>query len=511
MRRGANSPLANPVLVGAVTILVTLVAVFLAYNANNGLPFVPTTALKVRLTNGANLVKGNEVRVGGYRSGVITATEPVALPDGSTGAELTLKLDKKVGEVPRDSSAVVRSRSSLGLKYLDLKLGSSAQRFADGDTMQADVTEVPVDLDEVYNMFDEDTREASQRNLEGFGDAFAGRGPSLGLALEELPGFFGFLEPVMRNLSAPETGLDEFFVELGNVARIVRPVSEINAKTFTTMADTFAALGRDEAALQSFISKSPPTMDASIESFRVQRPFLDEFAEFSEDFAGATKELRVALPTLNRAVAKGIPVQRRMPALNERLADALEGLREVSEPAASTGAARGLADFVGSLNPQIRFYGPYVTVCNGTNYFLTYLAEHFSEIDSTGQMQRALLNSAGTQDDSLGSQGANGAANGEDVRRGNAQFQHGQDMARAVTDDGRADCENGQRGYLYRNSRFSPAGENIARDPRNPGAQGPTFTGRARVPEGQTFAPIPETGPWSLESVVPRSEFGNER
>ena len=38
----------NPVLIGAATVLVVLVAVFLSYNANQGLPFVPTYALKAR-------------------------------------------------------------------------------------------------------------------------------------------------------------------------------------------------------------------------------------------------------------------------------------------------------------------------------------------------------------------------------------------------------------------------------------------------------------------------------
>jgi tetratricopeptide (TPR) repeat protein len=33
---------ANPVLIGAVTVLIAIIAVFLAYNANTGLPFVPT-------------------------------------------------------------------------------------------------------------------------------------------------------------------------------------------------------------------------------------------------------------------------------------------------------------------------------------------------------------------------------------------------------------------------------------------------------------------------------------
>jgi len=68
-RRGSASIAANPVLIGAATTLVVIVAVFLAYNANSGLPFVPTYELKTRVPNAANLVKGNDVRVGGTRVG----------------------------------------------------------------------------------------------------------------------------------------------------------------------------------------------------------------------------------------------------------------------------------------------------------------------------------------------------------------------------------------------------------------------------------------------------------
>ena len=41
-RRPGDSGIAtNPVLVGALTVLVTVIAVFVSYNANSGLPFVP--------------------------------------------------------------------------------------------------------------------------------------------------------------------------------------------------------------------------------------------------------------------------------------------------------------------------------------------------------------------------------------------------------------------------------------------------------------------------------------
>ena len=66
-------------LVGAVTVLVVIVAVFLAYNANNGLPFVSTYNLKARVPNADALVKGNEVRIGGARVGVVKSVVPVQI------------------------------------------------------------------------------------------------------------------------------------------------------------------------------------------------------------------------------------------------------------------------------------------------------------------------------------------------------------------------------------------------------------------------------------------------
>jgi phospholipid/cholesterol/gamma-HCH transport system substrate-binding protein len=421
-RRSASGALASPVLVGAVTVLVTLVAVFLAYNANAGLPFVPTTELSVLMPNGANLVEGNEVRSGGYRVGAVERMEPVRMAGGKTGAKITLKLDKQVGDVPRDSTFRIRPRSALGLKYVEMTEGTSKQSWGNGDTVPLDRASVPVELDQVLSMFDAPTREAASKNLVGWGDALAGRGPGLGRTIEELPPLFGHLEPVMRNLADPDTDLDGFFRELGDTVRVIAPVSKTNAALFTSMADTFEALARDPEALKSTISKSPPTMDVGIDSFRVQRPFLSDLAAFSTDLKGATSELRAALPTVNRAIEKGTPVQERAVALNDRLQDTMGALEELTTEPATNTALRGLTATVTTLNPQLRYYGPFVTVCNSWNYFWTNVAEHFSEEDITGSAQRALFNFAGQQDNSLGAMGATAPANGENVKRGNAQY-----------------------------------------------------------------------------------------
>ena len=416
--RAASSVFANPVLVGAVTVLVVIVAVFLSYNANNGLPFVPTTSLKVRFANGENLVRGNEIRSGGFRIGVVEDMKPVQLSAGRVGAELKLKLDKTIGKVPADSRWRIRPRSALGLKYLELTEGTSKQSFQDGDTVPLEQTQTNVDLDEVFKMFDAKTRAASQENLRGFGDSFAGRGAAVGRTVEEAPRLFGHLEPVARNLADPDTELPNFFKELGDAARVIAPISDTNARLFTTMADTWEAVARDPAALKSFISKQPETFDSAIESFRVQRPFLAELTSFSKDFSGATAELRGALPDINPALETGTRVQKKVPELNERLEGTFAALRDLTSAPSTNAAIRALTGTVTTLNPQLRFYGPFVTVCNAPTYFFTYLAEHFSEADSTGSSQRALLNFAGQQDDSIGSIGADEPANGNEVIAG---------------------------------------------------------------------------------------------
>jgi len=452
--RGGAGIAGNPVLIGAATILVIIVAVFLSYNANQGLPFVPTTALKVRVPNGANLVPGNEIRSGGSRVGVIDDMTPVRGKDGKVVAELDLKLDKRIGDVPKDSQFRIRPRSALGLKYLELMEGKSDQAFANGDTVPADQGSAATDIDEVLKMFDAETRKASQENLRGFGDAFAGRDQSVGRTIEELPPFLEHLQPVMSNLADPETQLPRFISELADAARIVAPVSKQQAALFTSMADTFEALGRDEGALKQTISDSPPTMDVAIESFRVQRPFLANLEGFGEDFAPATAELRGALPTLNRAVDVAIPVNRRAPDFNEETGKTLDQLRELAQAPGTLPGVRGLGATIQTLNPQMKFYGPFVTVCNSPNYFFTYLAEHFSEPDSTGSAQRAMANLAGPQEDGVGSMGADEPANGKGAL-GNAQFAQNQPYAAAITPDGRADCETGQRGWLDQKYRVN--------------------------------------------------------
>jgi hypothetical protein len=227
----------------------------------------------------------------------------------------------------------------------------------------------------------------------------------------------------------------------------------------------------------------------------------------SADLRVATGELPRALPPANRALAAGIGVLPRSVALSDRLADTLRALAQLARAPRTAGALRGLIATVDTLRPQLRYVGPFVTVCNDWNTFWTFVAEHFSAPDETGGTQRISLSDAPVQDDALATPGANEFAHGPVFLHSNTYEQTAVDSA------GRADCKAGQDGYLAAGNRFTPDravyGRVVvdrARDLhdayRGFPPLGPTFAhfdrngkgfGRnlTRVPPGQTFAARP--------------------
>ena len=461
-RSGTAALVASPVLVGAVTVLIAIIAVFIGYSANKGLPFVPTYNVKAELPSGAKLVKGNEVRTGGFRVGVVADIKPATAKvrgKDRTVALVTLKLDKTIEPLAKDTTLRVRPRSALGLKYVELTPGRDKRTYAAGDTIPVTNASEPLDFEDIYSMFDPKTRHAVQKATEGFGDSFAGRGRSINLAVESLNPLLRSLTPVMRDLADPDTQLDQFFLQVGRASAQVAPVAHTQAVLFTNMADTFTAISAFPRELQQTISKSPSTMDTSIASFKVQRPFLADFTDLSHRLRPAAQELPRSLPALNKALAVGTPVLPRTVALNERFEGVFGELDQLFENPNTLLTLRDLRTTLAVTKPAIQFIAPYQTVCDYGVYFIHALGEHQSQIspDKAGTAQNQGLkfmnmeqpNSYGTTVSSRNvdippGQKARGAkdAAGESLHRLQAPL-----YGPAIDAQGNADCQRGQEGY----------------------------------------------------------------
>jgi virulence factor Mce-like protein len=391
-RRGAASIAANPVLIGAATTLVVIVAVFLAYNANNGLPFVPTYDLKAQVPNAANLVRGNEVRIGGTRIGVIDEITPRRLRDGRTIAELSLKLESIVEPLPKDSTVVVRPRSALGLKYLELTKGTSREGFETGALIPlASATPAPVEIDEVFSTFDEPTRAAMRTNQDEFGSALATRGQSVNAALGVLPRVLRNLQPVMENLADPRTDLRGFFRGLGQAAAEAAPVAEQQAELFVNLDTTFRSLADVTPDIQESISTGPQALEAAIRGFPVQRPFLANNEALFRELRPGVRALANAAPDLASALETGTRVLPRTIKLNDELQPTFRALQAFAEDPLTSLGVNGLRATTRIARPTIADLAPTQTVCNYATLFFRNIASLLSEGDNNGTWQRFII------------------------------------------------------------------------------------------------------------------------
>jgi virulence factor Mce-like protein len=493
-RRPSASIVASPVLVGAVTVLVAIVAVFLAYNANQGLPFVPSYDVSAELHGGSNLVNGNDVQVGGRRVGLVEEIKPGVNEDGDTIAIIDMKLDKEVEPLPVDTEVRIRPRSPLGLKYVELTLGSSAKSYTAGDTIPLERSKESIELEDFFSTFDEETRNNQRTALEGFGTAFAGRGVAINQIISNLVPFLTHAEPVFRTLSDPNVRLGELFIQLRRFSGQLAPVAETYAQLFENMATTFEALSRSPESLRQTIERSPDTLDAGIESLPVQEPFLADAEILFRRLQPVATELDRTAPILAQALEVGTPVLTKAPILYENTEGVLTSLYDLARNPSTLLALGDLDDALSVAAPLVEYIAPYQTVCNYWTYYWTSIGEHVSEEVQGGTIQRVLFRSdnrrqANRHSDSTGfapadiprDQPAIGAADAA----GPLETLHTHPYGPAIDAAGNADCQTGQRGYLERlvtNFRYPMSdtevgGNHIVADSNIPGLAGPTTAG----------------------------------
>ena len=405
MSRGrVGSLAASPTLVGAVTVLVVVVAVFLAYQANNGLPFVPTYRLSAQLPDTESLVPGNEVRIGGQRVGQITEIKPENVDNAPcpndptrqcTGqvAVVDMNLNQDLDPLPENSTVVVRARSALGLKYLQINRGNSTRGFEQGATIPLTAARPePVEIDQVFNMFDAPTRDAIQTNLLEFGNALAGRGVAFNAAIGQLKPLVGVLTPVMRNLADPTTDLSGFVSSLSATAAEVAPVAEIQGQLFVDLDTTFAAFARvSRPFIQESISRSPAAEDAAIADLPTVRPFLANTARLFSELRPGFHALAPRAKELAAATVEGVKALPLAPGFNAQLDPTAQAILNLANDSSARQGINYLTDFNNTLAPPLRFITPAQSVCNYASLLFRNVASFLGTGNGIGTSQRFIV------------------------------------------------------------------------------------------------------------------------
>ena len=389
--RNSQSLVASPVLVGTVTVIVTVIAIFVSYNANVGLPFVPTYDVEATVPDAVGLVRGNEVRMGGKRVGVVREIEAVPGRGGTPVARLSLQLDKVVEPIRDDSTVIVRPRSPLGLKYLELTRGGRGRAVAHGSRLPAAAGLATVELDEVIDALDEPVRKDLKSVLVELGGGTAGRGADFNIALARLPAFLGRVRSVAANVAAPETGLAGLLDGLDATLAELVPVAPALGRVVANGATTADALAAVAPGLDATLAEAPPTIESGIRALGVARPVLADAAVLLRELRAGTPYVRPATRGLHRALEVGIPALRRTTGLAGRLEDTLGAVERLAADPVTVRTLDRLRATLDSATPTVEFLAPLQTRCNYLSLWFRNLNSVLAEGDSSGNWFRTLV------------------------------------------------------------------------------------------------------------------------
>jgi ABC-type transporter Mla subunit MlaD len=370
-------------------VLVTIVAVVLAYNASNGLPFVPQYDLHIQASDASELTFGTNAYMGGSLVGTIASVTPARTASGQAIALINVRLNESIKPLPVNSTFTVRLKGAIGLKYLQVTPGNSKRGFPSGATVPLSQFGNDVDFDQVLDMFTPPTRTGVQNTTIGFGEALAGRGGDLNAAIGAFVPLFDDLGPVMENLSASHTDLAGFFHGLESYSAALAPVAQTQATLFGNLDTTFRALASVAVpAFQDTISDTPPLFESTISGGPVIEPFLTDTAALLHEFRPGTATLIQSAPVLVEAFADGIRNLPGTAALDRRTVTLSKGVARYGQNPTVQGGLDRFALTLASLRSALAFLTPVQSSCNYVTLFLRNTSSLLSEHVSQGGLLR---------------------------------------------------------------------------------------------------------------------------
>ncbi|MDQ6746556.1 MAG: MCE family protein [Candidatus Dormibacteraeota bacterium] len=176
------------------------------------LPPVYTVSFQVRDADG--LVDGDDVRIAGIPVGKVlyVRTSP-------EGAMVTMGIDRAKGYDPiyTDATVLIRPKSLLGEKYVDMQRGTSNVEVADGGAIPRSQAASQVEVDQVLNNSDPATRKALSADFQALGEGVAGRGPDVNATLPELQKIAEHLSNVSSRFKDRSAQIDHILVDTDTI------------------------------------------------------------------------------------------------------------------------------------------------------------------------------------------------------------------------------------------------------------------------------------------------------
>jgi phospholipid/cholesterol/gamma-HCH transport system substrate-binding protein len=310
----------------------------------------------VPFTEASQLAEQSDVRISGVDVGKVESIE--LGPNGHESVAL-LNIDDKYAPLPKGTRAMLRTKTLLGETYVELTPGSKEEPpLEDGEELPAAQVGESVQLDEIFQAFNPETRRAFETWMQEASVAIEGQGQNLSYAIGNFEPTFKEFEGLFRVLNSQKQAVSKLFSNgartfdalrgrEGELANLIRSSNELFKTTANRNKDieaifrafpTFEDEGRLTVdRLQNFATNADPLSKQLVPVAEQLSPTLIKFGEL----APVTQQLFEALPAVEREAPTGFPAFRKL------FRDNFPPLLRAADP------------FVRNLNPIVTGLGLY--------------------------------------------------------------------------------------------------------------------------------------------------------
>src|SRR5215210_7564916 len=241
--------------------------------------------------------QGNLVQTGGAPIGKVKDID--LTEDGQ--AEVTLNIQNDYAPLHRGTLATIRQASLSGVanRYVDLHMAPhGAAEIPDGGVIDQSATTTAVDLDQLFNTFDPQTRKALAGVIKGSAEQYKGKGKQFNEGIAYLNPSLAASSRLFRELNRDTPLLQRFIVSSSQLVTDIADRHDDLAGLVDDLATTTTAIGNQKQALAESIGRLPDFERRANTTFVNLRAALDDLDPLVEDSKPVAKKLRPFLAEL---------------------------------------------------------------------------------------------------------------------------------------------------------------------------------------------------------------------
>jgi phospholipid/cholesterol/gamma-HCH transport system substrate-binding protein len=294
----------TPILVG-VAVLV-LAAILLSSGGGE------EYTVKAEFTNAGGLRKNASVKVAGVPAGKVKKVEIT----GRDTAMATLALDKEAAPIGAGAKIQIRPTDLLGERYADMDTGDTSRPQPSGSLIPLKNTSTPVELDDVLNMLDTDTRTRVRILINEFGIGLGARGKDFNQLLVELPPAVDKSKALLAEVAAENVKLKSLITQGDRITATIHGRRDKLSELVKQASGGLRAVAARRQALGATVANAP----GALTQLRATLTRLDS----------ASQSLRPAAADLRRAAPPLTATLRALPAFAKSAKGTLAKARSVS-------------------------------------------------------------------------------------------------------------------------------------------------------------------------------------